>query len=325
MNFPKILVIGSVALFSVIGTAAGIKKFSHRSPKPGAVHTTLISSIPKAELKPALKVSKPLSLANDFPEIDRIHQLFTTGPKKLPIVETVTYESRVPWLKGRPAWIADYASHYGTSRHFIARSLNGKPDYFTQRVSAGSQFNVFRKDRHFQFYLLVDLSLCKMGFYYIDLDTDERILLKTYQIGAGKPAQTASGYLTPLGKYRLGDKVAVYKPGLVGAFQEKKAEMVRIFGTRWIPFDQELENCSASAKGYGIQGAPWEIDSRTGEAIEVKESVGKYQSDGCIRLCQEDMEELFSIVITKPTIVEIVKSFKDARLPGIEVATPTRQ
>ena len=92
----------------------------------------------------------------------------------------------MPWLKGRPAWIADYAAYYNTSRHFIARSLNGKPDYFSQKVSQGSSFNVFRKDKNIQFFLLVDVSRCKMGFYYIDLDTNESILLKTYRVGLGR-------------------------------------------------------------------------------------------------------------------------------------------
>jgi hypothetical protein len=52
--------------------------------------------------------------------------------------------------------------------------------------------------------------------------------------------------------------------------------------------------------------------------------VGAYDSDGCIRLNSSDIEEIFSIVLTKPTWVEIVKDFHGATLPGIEVATPSR-
>jgi len=52
--------------------------------------------------------------------------------------------------------------------------------------------------------------------------------------------------------------------------------------------------------------------------------VGQYESDGCIRLSHEDMEELFSVIITKPTLIEIVKNSKDAKLPGVEVSSPTR-
>lgn len=332
MTFPKILIIGSIGLFAVIGIAAGVKKMASREAKPIAVEIPKQESAapgklvaPKVVLKPTALASQPLSLEGEFPQIDRIHQLFTAGPTKLPIVETVTYDSRVPWLKGRPAWIADYASHYATSRHFIARSLNGKPDYHTQRVSTGSRFNVFRIDRNFQFYLLVDLSLCRMAFYYIDLDTNERVLLKTYHVGLGKISESVSGCLTPLGKYSLGGKIAVYKPGITGLFQDRQVEMVRVFGTRWIPFEQELEGCTVSAKGFGLHGAPWGVDQRTGELIEMRDSIGKHESDGSISLASEDMEELFAIIISKPTIIEIVKHFTDARLPGVEVASPMRQ
>ncbi len=290
-------------------------------------HVPVQAPIPKIALRKAGAASEPLEEGGDFPSMDRVHQFFTTGPMQFPIVETIVYDSHVPWLKGRPAWIADYAVHYGTSRHFIARSLNGRPDYFSQKVSRGSKFNVFRKDRNFQFYLLVDLALCKMGFYYIDLDTNERVLVKTYKVGLGKLAAGGQS-LTPVGKFVLGNKIAVYRPGIMGHFQDKQVEMIRIFGTRWLPFEQEIGEAvlsSAVSRGLGIQGAPWEVEEGTGRYIEKKETVGKYDSDGCIRLAAEDLEELFAIVVTRPTIVEIVQHLKDARkLPGVEVASPKR-
>jgi lipoprotein-anchoring transpeptidase ErfK/SrfK len=269
--------------------------------------------------------SEKNAAVDDFPNIDRVFQLFTLGTTKLPIVETVTYSSSVPWFKGRPAWVADYATYYSTSRHFIARSLNGKPDYFTQKVSKGSRFNVFRKDKRINFYLLIDVSRCKMGFYYLDLDTNERILLKTYKVGLGRlDSQKPSGSLTPLGKYSLGSKVAIYKPGTLGYYQDQKIELIRVFGTRWLPFDEELEECTAPARGFGIHGAPWIVDEKNKKYFENRECIGKFDSDGCIRLALEDIEEIFSIVITKPTYVVLVKDFHEAKLPGVEVATPSR-
>ena len=274
---------------------------------------------------PAASKNTPQAAYDDFPMIDRIFQLFTTGPSKLPIVETITYTSSVPWLKGRPAWVADYAAHYNTSRHFIARSLNGKADYFSQKVFEGSKFNVFRTDKKIQFYLLVDISRLKMGFYYVDLDTNERVLLKTYRVGLGRQDPSKpSGSLTPLGRYALGDKVAIYQPGTMSYVADQKMEMVRVFGTRWIPFEQEIERTTASAKGYGIYGAPWNLDKKSGKWIEQRECVGMYDTDGGIRLASEDLEEIFSIMISKPSFIEIVKDFREAKLPGIEVAAPTR-
>ncbi len=337
MSIPKWVLIGAVILFSSIGIAALVKKRG-KTPSvtfaliqsPSASETPILS-IPVSPKPTALDEKKfetpfaaPLA-KDDFPIIDRVFQLFTTGPSKLPIVETVNYASTVPWLKGRPAWIADYASYYNTSRHFIARSLNGKPDYFTQKVVEGKKFNVFRKDKKVNFYLLVDVSRCKMGFYYIDLDTNERVLLKTYRVGLGRlDASKPSGTLTPLGRYSLGQRVAIYKPGVVGIYQDQKVEMIHVFGTRWIPFDQELERTTQPAKGYGLQGAPWSAHPETGQFSENRATIGAYDSDGCIRLSSEEIEELFAIVLTKPTFIEIVKDFHEAKLPGVEVATPSR-
>ena len=326
MSIPKILITGSLGLFALIGIMALMKKPDNSQVvAPAVVTETAVIAMPTpvSESKPQIvtvpvTAQAPIASAHeDFPEIDRVFQLFSTGSSKLPIVETITYTSTVPWLKGRPAWIADYASHYHTSRHFIARSLNKKPDYFTQKVFEGSQFNVFRLDKNIQFYLLCDLARLKMGFYYVDLDTNERVLLKTYRVSLGKlDATKPSGSLTPLGRYALGDRIAVYKPGMMGNVGDKSCEMVGLFGTRWIPFSQE--------KGFGIYGIPWGIDGRAGELTEQRQLVGQYNTDGGIRMLSEDMEELFSIVVSKPTFIEIVKDFKDAKLPGREVAAPIR-
>jgi L,D-transpeptidase catalytic domain len=327
MAAPRVILIGSIALFGLIGICGLLKKsISHpiAEESEGVV-------VQEEEIKPVKRApkiqeiiespkttpstfSKLVDEADDLPDIDRVFQLFTTGPLKLPIVETVTYSSQVSWLQERPAWVADYAAHYETSRHFIARSLHGRPDYFSQQLQEGSCFNVFRLDKKIEFYLVVDLSRCKMAFYYLDLDTNERVLLKTYSVGLGKlDPEAASGSATPLGRFMLGDKVAIYKPGIYGFYGNQEVEMIQIFGTRWLPI----------GNGYGIEGAPWMVGSE-GALVEDLSVIGHYSSDGCIRLSQADVEELFSIVLTKPTYVEIVESFQGAVLPGQEVAIPRK-
>ncbi|MBI3508532.1 MAG: hypothetical protein HY069_02695 [Chlamydiia bacterium] len=152
----KWIMIGALVLFAGIGIVAFCKKRmgtgverSLSSEEPLLSQTPVVfvskSNIPASP--PELTFAQPAKpLKGDFPEIDRIFQLFsTTTSSQLPIVETISYSSAVPWHKGRPAWIADYAIYYNTSRHFIARSLNGKADYFTQTVAEKSKFNVFRK------------------------------------------------------------------------------------------------------------------------------------------------------------------------------------
>lgn len=344
MSLPRIIILGSVAIFVGLGTVAAIKKFSKSETTPAKAVAAQKPAAPPPKKIPlpatqpvqvaavtVQKTAAPVAanatnqavLAEDFPMVNRIHQLFGANGEKLPIVETISYTSRVDWLKGRPAWIADYAAHYATSRHFIARSLNGRPDYFTQKVSTASKFNVFRRDKDIQFYLLVDVSRCKMGLYYLDVGTNERVLLKTYVVGLGRvDAHSPSGCLTPLGTYSLGGKIAIYKPGVIGQFMNKSVEMVRVFGTRWIPFEQEFDGCTAPAKGYGLHGSPF--DDADGQLAENRSYVGTYDRDGCIRLTSEDIEEIFSIVITKPSFVVIVKDFRQAKLPGVEVATPSR-
>ncbi len=339
MSIPKLLLIGAVVLFSGIGVMAVskgrtakkvVENYSNQASAESSVPLkTLANPEPVEKLSPKVVAKegkvKPIE-GDDLPNIDRIFQLFTTtGSSKLPIVETVEYSSSVSWLKGRPAWISDYAVYYNTSKHFIARSLNGGPDYFSQKVSSGSRFNVLKKDKKIEFHLVADVSRCKLAFYYLDLETHERVLLKVYRVGLGRlDPSKPSGILTPLGTYQLGDKIAAYAPGVTGLFHEQKTEMIRVFGSRWIPFGQEIEDCTEPSRGYGIHGAPWVVNPKTGALVENKECIGKYESDGCIRLLLEDMEELYSIVVTKPTFIHIMKDFHDKVLPGVEVASPTR-
>lgn len=327
MSFPKIFITGSVVLFVAIGIAAVLKK--REAP---SVEKEVVVQAPVARVipKPAPVVEKPVvktvSLQKQGVEIvpihdtdpselvDRVDELFMTGPRRHSIVETITYTSRVPWLKGRPAWIADYASNYKTSKHFIARSLNRKADYFTQNVSPGARFNVLRSDIDISFQLITDLARCKMWFCWVNNETGERELIKVYQIGVGAIDRSMpSGTLTPIGKFKLGDKITTYKPGVMGFHRNERVEMIQIFGTRWIPFSSDEGVERDYGIGYGIHGAPSYTDPETGELVEIKECIGKFDSDGCIRLLASDLEELYAIIVTRPTTIEIFRDSKPYR------------
>ncbi len=333
MSFPKLLVLIGLVLFGTIGIAAIFKKGKSQNTtitmQPSLIEVELDEEVrvirdekkgiqSKIEKpvevpieKAPVKLSASLSL-EPLPEADRIAELFNKHEPKLPIVETITYKPRVSWQKGRPAWVSDYASHYATSRHFIARSLNQKADYFKQEVNEGDQFNVLKPDVNLNFILVIDIGRSKMWFYYHDLDKEERVLLKTYSVGLGRSdTSKVSGLLTPIGKYSLGNKIAIYKPKAMGFHNGQQIEMVRVFGSRWIPFEKEVTGCSSPAKGFGLHGVPWVLDKK-GELVEDTSSLGKYESDGCIRLATSDIEELFAIIITKPTYVELVKDFYEA-------------
>lgn len=318
MRIGRIFIGGFFLLFGMIGAAALFKNKNNNNESPQireeieAISLVCQQKLPVVEATP-LAVSES-ALVETEKELDRIPLLFTLDSSKLPIVETISYTSRVPWLKGRPAWISDYANHYSTSKHFIARSLNKKTDYLTQKISPGDRFNVFKLGLNLQFHLVLDLSKCRLWFYYLNLDTNERVLLKSYRVGVGRiDSRSSSKSLTPVGSYRLGERVAIYKPGMQGFFQNRKTEMIRVFGTRWIPFEK-----GEGAHGLGIHGAPWIEDSATGGLVEDSSTIGKYNSDGCIRLLSKDIEELFAIIITKNTTLEIVNEFREAKLPGVE-------
>jgi hypothetical protein len=269
---------------------------------------------------PPVRVTSSPVVKDALPDVDCVELLFRKN-SPVALVQTIQYKAKVPWKSGRSAWLVDYASHYKTPLHFIARSINGRADYEPKMVGDGQSFNVLSESA--QFHLLIDLSRCKLWLYGIMPEKGERVLLKTYPVGLGRPnPQRASGSLTPLGKYRLGNRIAIFKPKMMGNHKGKRVELITVFGTRWIPFEKELENCTEPAKGYGIHGTPWRQDPQqgpqTGKLIDSMEGLGKYESDGCIRLKTQDIEEIYAIISTRDATIEIVSDFSKAKLPGKE-------
>ncbi|MCP5509165.1 MAG: L,D-transpeptidase [Chlamydiales bacterium] len=247
-------------------------------------------------------------------QIDRTNRLYAKGVKKLPFMETVTYTHHVPWLKGRSALINDYSRYYRTSSQFISRSLNnGQSEEIYGKVSQGDSFNVIDANKNIEFHLVVDLSSRYLHLYACDMDLQERYLLKIYKVGVGALDPLAeSGCETPLGTYPLSNKVGIYKPGVISNVGGRVIELVQLYGTRHIPFGDKGRYCA-------LQGNPWVVDADTGELTEVRNFVGQYATEGNIRLHTEDMEELFSIVTSRPTNIQIVREFQEAQLPGREV------
>lgn len=102
----------------------------------------------------------------------------------------------------------------------------------------------------------------------LTLKIGERVV-KTYPVGTG------TGGSTPAGNYVINNKIVNppwHKPGEgVVPFGDPR----NVLGTRWI---------GLNIAGYGIHGT-WEPDT-----------IGKQVSAGCVRLLNEDVEELFQIV-----------------------------
>jgi lipoprotein-anchoring transpeptidase ErfK/SrfK/predicted negative regulator of RcsB-dependent stress response len=114
-------------------------------------------------------------------------------------------------------------------------------------------------------------------------------LFHVYRVGLGKPGQD-----TTLGRYRIGNKEkdpTWFKPG---SEPIPAGDPRNELGTRWMPL---IPDESGLPTDLGIHGtiAP--------------ESIGKYTSMGCPRLLNEQVEELYDLVV-RSTPVRIVDSFE---------------
>lgn len=118
---------------------------------------------------------------------------------------------------------------------------------------------------------------------------DGKKLFKAYPVGIGKQGRTPTGSFNTGGKrknpdwYSPNGRIAYGKPG-------------NVLGTRWIRLNPNGKT-SRPISGLGIHGT-WAPDS-----------IGKAESNGCLRLLNKDVEELFAIIPNerKPVPVTIIK------------------
>ena len=118
------------------------------------------------------------------------------------------------------------------------------------------------------------LEAIKTRFVLILYD-GERIF-KLYRVGIGRQNRT------PVGVFKVNSKLREpvwTPPGKVIPY----GDPANVLGTRWLGI-QPIEDTDTSLKGFGIHGT-WQ-----------PESVGTAASEGCIRLKNEDVNELFDIV-----------------------------
>jgi lipoprotein-anchoring transpeptidase ErfK/SrfK len=122
--------------------------------------------------------------------------------------------------------------------------------------------------RHAQWRIIVSIPDRKLAL----LDGDR--IVKTYDVAVGKPSTP-----TPEGEFSIINHVpnpTYYHSGVVIAPGKNNP-----LGTRWM---------GLSVKGYGIHGT------------NVPSSIGKAASHGCIRMRQQDLEELFDLVNVGVTV-----------------------
>jgi lipoprotein-anchoring transpeptidase ErfK/SrfK len=103
--------------------------------------------------------------------------------------------------------------------------------------------------------------------------------IKQYPVGTGKSGKT------PVGVFVVDNKLinpVWYSPDGIYPFGDPE----NVLGTRWIGFEDK-----EGLYGYGIHGTT------------DPDSIGKEMSNGCIRLTNEDVEELFNYVKAKTKVV----------------------
>lgn len=161
--------------------------------------------------------------------------------------------------------LAKIAKKFDTSYEFIMR-INKKPRTL---IKVGERLKILNGNLS----LLVD----KSDYTLTVLLNDH--FIKQYSIGIGKSNKT------PVGEFVIDNKLinpTWYSPDGVYEYGDPK----NVLGTRWIGFEDK-----DGFYGYGIHGTT------------DPDSIGKDMSNGCIRLRNEEVEELFDFVKPKTRVI----------------------
>lgn len=168
-----------------------------------------------------------------------------------------------------------YTVRSGDSLDLIARKFNttieaiqkgNRLDSRTAIIYPGQQLRILRGNWRIR----VLKSQYKLYLY------DGSDLFKAYDVGIGKQGRT------PVGTFDIIEKVKEpdwqYRGKTIPFGSEGN-----VLGTRWMRL-KPTGTTNANLQGYGIHGT-WEPDT-----------IGKSMSNGCIRLRNEDVNELYSII-----------------------------
>ncbi|HPW77079.1 MAG TPA: L,D-transpeptidase family protein [Candidatus Omnitrophota bacterium] len=170
------------------------------------------------------------------------------------------------------AGIFSYTIQSGDSLYVLARKNNTTVDLIRKLnhlekdvIYPGDEIKIFSGD----FSILVDKSSNRLTLFA------DGQAVKEYKVSTGKNNST------PVGEFKITDKLVNptwFKSGAIYAPGSPDNEL----GTRWLGFDKP---------GYGIHGT-----------IE-PEKIGTQASEGCIRMLNQDVEEIDSLVPSGARVV----------------------
>jgi lipoprotein-anchoring transpeptidase ErfK/SrfK len=163
--------------------------------------------------------------------------------------------------------IGDNLTNIAIKYNFPVDAIQKANNLKTTTIYPGKSLKVY------QFDWRIEVSKKAKLLYVYDGDN----LFAMYDIGIGKEGRT------PEGEFKITDKIANpdwYAPdGRIVAFGDKE----NVLGTRWLKLDP-INNTDAFHIGYGIHGT-WDTGSIT-----------QSLSNGCIRMRNEEVEELFTYI-----------------------------
>jgi lipoprotein-anchoring transpeptidase ErfK/SrfK len=152
----------------------------------------------------------------------------------------------------------------------LIKGMNGLE---TDNIRAGARLLVFNG--------ALSIRVSKQ-YNHLDLMLDGK-LFKRYPVGTGEFGKT------PAVSFTIVDKIV--EPPWTRPADNRKIEYgdpENVLGTRWMALTSEEH---PELTGFGIHGT-WERDS-----------IGKQSSAGCVRMLNEDVEELFDLVPRKTTVI----------------------
>ncbi|UDQ97675.1 L,D-transpeptidase family protein [Lentisphaerota bacterium WC36G] len=139
-------------------------------------------------------------------------------------------------------------------------------DKFNFNIRVGENLNVYNG----QWRIVVN----KSKFLLMLFDKDN--LFSAYSIALGKNNKT------PIGNFKIVSKV-IEPDWYSGTERIAYGDERNVLGTRWMEIKSTDKN-NKELKGYGVHGT-WERDS-----------INKMRSNGCVRMLNENVEELFDII-----------------------------
>ncbi|MDP2830758.1 MAG: L,D-transpeptidase family protein [Candidatus Omnitrophota bacterium] len=270
MNKKLLIIITAVLAIAGIFVILKSKKIDNKvhSAKPSSSRHSLSNQARQLEVKGQLQEAKLLYqiLVNDFPESPEVMD----WQKK-----TEDLNIKLLFSPALTPKSIIYQIRPGDTLNKIAREHKTTTELIMKSnnindalIVPGRKIKVWNAP----FNILVDKS------QNILMLKDNEEIIKTYTVSTGK------NNCTPAGKFKIVNKLpnpTWFKSGAIVPPQSAE----NVLGTRWMGFD---------LAGYGIHGT-----------IEPKD-LGKQVTQGCVRLSNADVEEVYSIISvgTEVTVIE---------------------